>query len=62
MAIKFSEDLVPLTDLIVNSGCVVKHATEMPWLLTSRGRVVPNGGHAARCPTYRINRKAGNSE
>ena len=42
MAIKFSKDLVPLTDLIVNSGCVVKHATEVhrPVLLTNRGRGV----------------------
>ena len=42
MAIKFSEDLVPLTDLKVNPGRVVKHATEAhrPVLLTSRGRGV----------------------
>ena len=42
MAIKFSEDLVPLTDLKANPGRVVKHATEVhrPVLLTSRGRGV----------------------
>ena len=42
MAIKFSEDLVPLTDLKVNPGRVVKHASEVhrPVLLTSRGRGV----------------------
>lgn len=42
MSIKFSEDLVPLTDLKVNPGRVVKHATEThrPVLLTSRGRGV----------------------
>ena len=42
MAIKFSEDLVPLSDLKVNPGRVVKHATEVhrPVLLTSRGRSV----------------------
>jgi prevent-host-death family protein len=42
MAIKFSEDLVPLTDLKVNPGRVVKHVTEVhrPVLLTSRGRGV----------------------
>ncbi len=42
MAIKFSEDLVPLTDLKTNPGRVVKHATEVhrPVLLTSRGRGV----------------------
>ncbi len=42
MAIKFSEDLVPLTDLKVNPGRVVKHTTEVhrPVLLTSRGRGV----------------------
>jgi prevent-host-death family protein len=42
MAIKFSEDLVPLSDLKVNPGRVVKHATEVhrPVLLTSRGRGV----------------------
>lgn len=42
MSIKFSEDLVPLTDLKVNPGRVVKHTTEAhrPVLLTSRGRGV----------------------
>jgi prevent-host-death family protein len=42
MAIKFSEDLVPLTDLKVNPGRVVKHTIEAhrPVLLTSRGRGV----------------------
>ncbi len=42
MAIKFSEDLVPLTDLKTNPGRVVKHMTEVhrPVLLTSRGRGV----------------------
>ena len=49
MSIKFSEDLVPLTDLKVNPGRVVKHTTEAhrPVLLTSRGRAVavdPIGG------------------
>ncbi|MCP5410226.1 MAG: type II toxin-antitoxin system Phd/YefM family antitoxin [Chromatiaceae bacterium] len=42
MAIKFSEDVVPLTDLKINPGRVVKHAaqTHRPVLLTSRGRGV----------------------
>jgi prevent-host-death family protein len=42
MIIKFSEDLVPLTDLKVNPGRVVKLTTEShrPVLLTSRGRGV----------------------
>jgi len=42
MTIKFSEDLIPLTDLKVNPGRVVKHVTEVhrPALLTSRGRGV----------------------
>ena len=42
MAIKFSEDLVPLTDLKVNPSRVVKHTIEAhrPVLLTSRGRGV----------------------
>lgn len=42
MAIKFSEDLVPLTDLKVNPGHVVKHATEArrPVVITNRGRAV----------------------
>jgi prevent-host-death family protein len=42
MTIKFSEDLVPITDLKVNPGRVVKHTTEVhrPVLLTSRGRGV----------------------
>jgi prevent-host-death family protein len=42
MSIRFSEDVIPLTDLKVNPGRVVKHATEVhrPVLLTSRGRGV----------------------
>ena len=39
---KFSEDVIPLTDLKVNPGKVVNHATEShrPVLVTSRGRGV----------------------
>ena len=39
---RFSEDVVPLTDLKVNPGRVVKHTsrTHRPVLLTSRGRAV----------------------
>lgn len=39
---RFSDDVVPLTDLKVNPGRVVRHATEAarPVLLTSRGRGV----------------------
>ncbi|HYN76673.1 MAG TPA: type II toxin-antitoxin system Phd/YefM family antitoxin [Lamprocystis sp. (in: g-proteobacteria)] len=42
MSVKFSEDVVPLTDLKVNPGRVVRHAVEAhrPVLLTSRGRGV----------------------
>ncbi len=42
MTFKFSEDLVPLTDLKMNPTRVVKHTTEVhrPVLLTSRGRGV----------------------
>jgi len=42
MTFKFSEDLVPLSELKVNPGRVVKHVTEVhrPVLLTSRGRGV----------------------
>ena len=42
MGVKFSEDVVPLTDLKVNPGRVVRHASEShrPVLLTSRGRGV----------------------
>lgn len=42
MTIKFSEDLVPLTELKVNPGRVVKHTSEVhrPVLLTSRGKGV----------------------
>lgn len=42
MGTKFSEDVIPLTDLKVNPGRVVKHATEArrPVLLTRRGRGV----------------------
>lgn len=42
MATKFSEDVVPLSDLKLNPGRVVRHAAEArrPVLLTSRGRGV----------------------
>jgi len=42
MGTKFSEDVVPLTDLKTNPGRVVKHVAEAhrPVLLTSRGRGV----------------------
>jgi prevent-host-death family protein len=42
MGTKFSEDVVPLTDLKVNPGRVVQHAAQAhrPVLLTSRGRGV----------------------
>lgn len=40
MQTKFSEDIIPLSDLKVNPGKVVNHAkdTRRPVLLTSRGR------------------------
>ena len=40
MQTKFSEDVIPLTDLKINPGKVVKQAkeTRRPILLTSRGR------------------------
>jgi len=42
MTTKFSEDVVPLTDLKINPGRVLRHVTEShrPVLLTSRGRGV----------------------
>ena len=42
MSVKFSQDVIPLTDLKVNPGRVVKHTAEVhrPVLLTSRGRGV----------------------
>lgn len=42
MGIKFSEDIVPLSDLKVNPGKVISHVqeTHRPVLLTSRGRGV----------------------
>lgn len=42
MATKFSEDVIPLTDLKVNPGRVVKQVAETarPALLTRRGRGV----------------------
>ncbi|MBI4844265.1 MAG: type II toxin-antitoxin system Phd/YefM family antitoxin [Nitrospirae bacterium] len=42
MATKFSEDVVPLSDLKINPGKVVSHVSEThrPILLTSRGRGV----------------------
>ena len=40
MHIKFSEDVIPLSDLKVNPGKVVNHAknSHRPILITSRGR------------------------
>ena len=42
MNVKFSEDIVPLTDMKVNPGKVVKRTNEShrPVLLTNRGRGV----------------------
>ena len=42
MGVKFSEDIVPLTDIKVNPGRVVRRTREShrPILLTSRGRGV----------------------
>ena len=42
MEIKFSEDILPLTDLKANPGRLVRHVTEShrPVLLTRRGRGV----------------------
>ena len=42
MGTRFSDDVIPLTDLKVNPGRVVKHATDAgrPVLVTSRGRGV----------------------
>ena len=42
MAVKFSQDVIPLTNLKTNPGRVVKHVAEThrPVLLTSRGRGV----------------------
>ena len=42
MAVKFSEDIIPLTDLKTNPGRVVKQVADSrrPVLLTSRGRGV----------------------
>ena len=42
MSTKFSEDVVPLTDLRANPGRVMKHVSEAhrPVLLTSQGRGV----------------------
>jgi prevent-host-death family protein len=41
-AIKFSEDVIPLTDVKINPGKLVKQAVDShrPMLLTSRGRGV----------------------
>ena len=42
MSIKFTQDVVPLTDLKINPGRVVKHVAGVhrPVLLTRRGREV----------------------
>lgn len=40
--IKFTEDVIPLTDVKINPGKVIKHVVDnhRPMLLTSRGRGV----------------------
>ncbi|MEA3275556.1 MAG: type II toxin-antitoxin system Phd/YefM family antitoxin [Pseudomonadota bacterium] len=42
MSMKFSEDVIPLTDLKINPGRVLKHAADVhrAVLVTSRGRGV----------------------
>jgi prevent-host-death family protein len=42
MNVKFSEDIIPLSDIKVNPGKVVRHTSEShrPVLLTNRGRGV----------------------
>lgn len=42
MDVRFSEDIIPLSDLKANPGKVIRHVTETrrPVLLTSRGRGV----------------------
>ncbi|MGK2904984.1 MAG: type II toxin-antitoxin system Phd/YefM family antitoxin [Desulfuromonadales bacterium] len=42
MSVKFSEDIVPLSDMKINPGKIVKRTNEShrPVLLTSRGRGV----------------------
>lgn len=42
MNTKFSEDVIPISDLKINPGRVVKHVTDCrrPVLLTARGRSV----------------------
>ena len=42
MGTKFSEDVIPLTDLKINPGRVIKHVSNAhrPVLITSRGRGV----------------------
>lgn len=42
MSVKFSEDVVPVSDVKVNPGKIIRHTSETnrPILLTSRGRGV----------------------
>ena len=42
MAVKFSEDVVPISDVKINPGKIIRHASETrrPVLLTNRGRGV----------------------
>lgn len=42
MATRFSEDVIPLSDLKINPGRIVKHSADVhrPVLVTSRGRGV----------------------
>jgi len=53
MAMNFNENFAPLTDLIMNPGCVVKTRDQESWpvLLTSLGRIVANVGQSVACPT-----------
>jgi prevent-host-death family protein len=42
MSVKFSEDVVPLSDVKINPGKIIRHTNEVkrPVLLTNRGRGV----------------------
>jgi hypothetical protein len=59
MGVKFSKDVVPLSDLKINPGKVVAHAAEThrPILMTSRGlgvEVIKKGRfYFLACRTYK---------
>jgi hypothetical protein len=58
MRVKFSEDVVPLTDLKVNPGRVIKHVTEAHRQGRYAKSSIMESGRAHRTPTHGAERLA----